>query len=342
MMKIDGRKLSHAVREEIRIRAVKQVETGESPEVVVRALGFHRSCIYEWIANYQSGGEAALRTKRIPGRPPKLTGAQLGKIYQAVKDKDPLQLKFAFALWTCALVREWIRREFGVRLSEVSVGRLLKKLGLSPQKPLRRAYQQDAERVKQWKEKDYPAIRRRAKKEKAVIYFGDESSLRSDSHSGTTWAPVGKTPIVKSTGARFSLNLISAVSAQGLLRFRIVEGRMNADKFIDFLKRLLADETRPVFLIVDNHPVHCSKPVRDFVEGSEGKLRLFFLPPYSPELNPDELVWNHLKNHRLGRSTIKGPEDLKNKAMSWLRSLQKLPRKILGFFRHPDVSYITA
>jgi len=342
MMRLDGRKLSHKVREEIRIRAVKQVESGESPEEVIKALGFHRSCIYEWLAKYREGGEEALRTKPIPGCPPKLRGSQLQKLYKIITDKNPLQLKFSFALWTCAIVREVIRREFNVRLSAVSVGRLLKKIGLSPQKPLRRAYQQNLDRVKKWKKEDYPALRRQAQKEGATIYFGDEASVRSDHHSGTTWGTIGQTPIVKDTGARFSLNLISAITPKGEMRFMIIDGRLNADNFIVFLKRLMHNASNPVYLILDSHPVHLSKKVCEFVDSHQGNLRLFYLPPYSPELNPDELVWNHIKNHRLGKSFIAGPDDLKTKILSWLRSLQSLPKKIMGFFRHPDVSYITS
>jgi transposase len=340
MKKQDGRKLSHKTREEIRIRAVEQVESGESPEEVVKALGFHRSCIYEWLAKYREGGEEALRTKPIPGCPPKLSGTNLRKLYKIITEKDPLQLKFPFALWTCGMIREVIKREFHVRLSTVSVGRLLKKIGLSPQKPLRRAYQQDPESVEHWKQEDYPAICRQARKEKATIYFGDESSVRSDHHHGTTWGPIGQTPIVKDTGARFTLNLVSAISAKGEMRFMIIDGRLNADTFIAFLKRLMHNSTKPVYLILDGHPVHRSAKVRRFVASLEGKLRLFFLPPYSPELNPDELVWNHLKNHKLGKSFIAGPDDLKTKVMSWMKSLQAMPRKIMGFFRHPDLRYI--
>jgi transposase len=336
---MDGRKLSHEAREEIRVRAVRRVEAGESPEAVIQALGFHRSCIYEWLARYREGGYEGLRYRKIPGRKPKLSGAELQKLYRWVTSKDPRQLKFEFALWTRAMVRELIRREFGVRLSVVSVGRLLKKLGLSPQRPLRRAYQQDSEAVERWKSEEFPAIRQAARKAGAILYFGDESAVRSDYHSGTTWAPKGKTPVVRSTGARFSLNLISAVSAQGHMRFMTVDGRLNAPKFIAFLKRLLVGAEQPVFLIVDRHPVHRSAAVRNFVDATEGQLRLFFLPSYSPELNPDELVWNHVKNHGVGRMTPAGPDQLKRVVLNRLRSLQKLTRIIQGFFRHPETHY---
>jgi len=339
MNEFDGRRLSHKVREEIRIRAVKRVEAGESPEDVVKALGFHRSRIYEWLAAYREGGIEALRTRPIPGRPKKLNGKQLKRVYDLVTRKNPLQLKFEFALWTRSMVRELIRREFGVRLSEVSVGRLLRKLGLTPQRPLRRAYQQDQEAVERWKKEEYPEIQKAAKKAKATIYFADEASVRSDYHSGTTWAPKGKTPVVESTGARFKLNLISAVSAKGLMRFMTIEGRLTAPNFIDFLKRLIYKAERPIFMIVDRHPVHRSAAVRKFVESTEGRLRLFFLPSYSPDLNPDELVWNHLKRHKVGKSDFKGPNQMRAVVMKCMRSLQRSPRIIRGFFMAPTVRY---
>ena len=336
----DGRRLDHKTREKIRIRAVKLVEQGHSPEQVIKALGFHRSCIYEWLAKYREGGTKALQTKTLTGRPKKLNGQQMKKIYDIVTLKNPLQLKFEFALWTRDMVRDLIRDQFGVNLSLVSIGRLLKKMGLTPQKPLHRAYQQDPELVQQWLESEFPKIEALANKAGADIYFGDEASVRSDFHSGTTWAPKGQTPVVKTTGARFSVNMISAISPRGKLRFMTVDGRFNAVKFIEFLKRLLHNSGKPVFLIVDGHPVHKAKKVKKFIESTDGKLRLFILPPYSPELNPDELVWNNLKNHRIGRKMITGPDDLKQKIISSLRSLQKMPRKIIGFFREKHVRYI--
>jgi transposase len=336
----DGRRLDHKTREKIRIRAVKLVEQGHSPEQVIKALGFHRSCIYEWLAKYREGGTSALETKPLAGRPKKIDGRQMKKIYDIVTMKNPLQLKFELALWTRDMVRDLIRDKFGVRLSLVSVGRMLKKMGLSPQKPLHRAYQQDPELVQQWIENEFPKIKKMARKARADIYFGDEASVRSDYHSGTTWALKGQTPVVQTTGARFSVNMISAISPSGKLRFMTIDGLFNAVKFIEFLKRLIHNAKKPVFLVVDGHPTHKAKKVRQFIESTNGKLRLFVLPPYSPELNPDELVWNNLKNQRVGRKRIVGPDDLKCKIISSLRSLQKMPRKIKGFFRQKHVRYI--
>ena len=183
-----------------------------------------------------------------------------------------------------------IDRQFGIKLSKASVSRLLRQLGLSPQKPLWRAYQQDPVSVRKWLDQDYPAIREEARKVNAQIFFGDEAGVRSDHHSGTTWAPIGQTPIVKATGARFGINIISAVSARGKMRFMTVKETVKADIFIEFLKRLIYNQEQPIFLILDSHPVHHATKVKEFESSTNGKLRLFYLPSYSPELNPDEQV----------------------------------------------------
>ena len=245
---------------------------------------------------------------------------------------DPRQLRFAFALWTRPMIRELIRREFGVALSEVSVGRLLRKLGLSPQRPLYRASQQNPEAVARWKAEEYPAIREQAAQVGATIYFADEAGVRSDYHAGTTWAPVGRTPVVVTTGDRFGVNLISAVTAKGKLRFAAYDGSLNGPVFIDFCRRLLHDTTGPVFLVLDGHPVHRSKAVQAFAAATGGRLRLCFLPGYAPELNPDEWVWKHVQHDRVGRAGVSGPEDLKAKALigckscrTWCRASSATP-----------------
>jgi transposase len=341
MNEMDGRKLRHEALEEIRIRAVKRVEAGESPEVLIAALGFHRSVIYRWIALYREGGIEALKGRKAAGPAPKLKGQQLRRLYLIITSNNPLQLGFEFALWTRAMIREVIREQFGVRLSDVSVGRLLRKLGLSPQRPLRKAYQRDEAKVEAWCKRAYPEIRKLAKKEGATIYFGDEASVRSDTHRGTTWAPTGETPVIETTGARFSINMVSAVSAQGLLRFMTFAGSMNADRFIEFLKRLIYRATTPTFLVLDGHPVHKSKRVKEFVAGTNGRLRLFILPPYSPHLNPDEWVWNWLKRHKVGKARVVGPDQFRTLIARYLRSLQKLPALVREFFGDRNLAYIT-
>jgi transposase len=338
----DGRKLDHKTLEQLRIRAVGQVEQGAHPDEVAAGLGMTRAAVYSWLAKYREGGLEALKARPVPGRPPKLSGHQLARLYGLVVGNDPRQLRFAFALWTRAMVRELIRREFGVALSEVSVGRLLRKLGLSPQRPLYRAWQQNPQAVARWKAEEYPAIRELAAQVGATIYFADEAGVRSDYHAGTTWAPVGQTPVVATTGDRFGVNLISAVSAKGALRFAAYQGSLNGPVFIDFCRRLLHDAPGPVFLVLDGHPVHRSKAVKQFADATGGQLRLWFLPGYSPELNPDEWVWKNSKHDRIGRAGVTSPEDLKAKALAALHRLQRLPHLIQGFFRDPNLRYITA
>lgn len=339
MEKLDGRKIEPKAMEQIRIRAVKRVQQGQSPEKVIATLGFSRACIYNWIARYRAGGWDALKSGKHTGRPKKLSGGQIAWIYKTIRDKDPFQLKFPFALWTRSIVTRLIRDQFGLRISESSAGRLLRQMGFSCQKPLYRAYQQDPDAVEYWKKTVFPQIKKRAKKLGATIYFEDESGIRSDFHAGTTWAPKGKTPVIKVTGARFSTNMVAAISTRGHMRFMVNQGSVTADVLCNFLKRLMYNVKQPIFLIWDGHPTHKSKKVRECIESFEGKLEVYLLPSYAPELNPTEQVWRSVKNHGVGRKSIFGPDQLKSAVTGCLRRLQKIPKLLQSFFRHPDCSY---
>lgn len=338
MAKRDCRKLGHIVLTELRKRAVQQVLDGMSPEKVVEAYGICRATIYNWIALYREGGWKALDARKRGGRKPKLSGRMVAWVYKTVVDKDPRQYKLPFALWTRAIVAELIRRKYGIRLSRNSVGRLLARLGITPQKPLWRAYQQDPDRVRAWLRKEYPAIKMRAAAEKAEIWFGDEAGIRSDYHAGSTWGLRGKTPLVKTTGARHRLNMLSAVNRRGKMRFMLHTNGLSAAVFARFLKRLMVKNPRQVYLIVDGHPIHKSRLVGKVVESYKGRLKLFHLPPYSPELNPDELVWRNVKGE-VGRSGISGPDDLKKKTLGALRGLAKTPGIVRDFFRETAAAY---
>lgn len=335
----DARKLDHKTLEELRTRAVQQVQAGESPEVVIRALGFSRSCIYSWLAMYRAGGWGALKARALQGRPKKIGPAQMRWIIETITRKNPLQFRFEFALWTRQMIQILLRDRFGLKLSLTSVGRLLRQLGLSCQRPLFRAVEQDPGRVRAWREQEYPGIQALAKEVGAQIFFGDEAGVRSDYHAGTTWGVKGKTPVVPRTGQRSSVNMISAVSARGELRFSLVEGRVNGPVFVVFLQRLIHNAAHPIFLILDGHSIHRSRVVRDFVASTQGRLRLFVLPPYSPELNPDEQVWNYVKNHGVGRAALLGAEQLKRYVVSRLSSLQQLPWTVRMFFLTPSTQY---
>ena len=324
----------------MRIRIVKRVQDGESPEIIAKILGLDRSTVYGWLARYRRGGWDGLKAKPLAGRPPKLSGRMMQWVYETVTRKNPLQLNFAFALWTRDMVVKLIKDKFGVRLSVASVGRLLAQLGITCQKPLHRAQERDEALVQQWLKKDYPQIRATAREAGADIYFGDAAHVRSDHHAGRTWGKKGETPIVETTGARHAMSLISAITSRGHMRFMIVDkGGVNADVFIEFLKRLIAGAKRTIFLIVDRGPAHVAKKTKAFVQSLNGSLRLFYLPPYSPDRNPDELVWKHLKADTVGRMAVTNKDDFKSKVRSSMRQLQNDPEKIRAFYQKPSLQY---
>jgi transposase len=339
MRRDDARKLDHKTLEQLRMRAVRQVQAGESPEVVAKAIGINRTTIYIWLSKYREGGWSRLKAKPVPGRPPKLNDRAFKWIYDTVTSKNPLQFKFEFALWTREMVATLIYKKYKIRLSAVSVGRLLAQMGITCQKPIHRALQRNKTLVRKWLKEEYPEIKSMALKEGAEIYFGDAAGIRSDHHSGTTWGKRGKTPIVESSGARFSLSLISAVSAKGKMRFMIREGGVNSKVFIGFLKQLLIGARKKIYLILDRGPAHISKMTKAFVESLGGKLRIFYLPPYSPDLNPDELVWNHLKNHTVGKMVVTDKPGFKRAVLGSMRSLQKDKAKVASFFQKDSLKY---
>jgi transposase len=335
----DGRKHDHAALQVMRQQAVKAVRNGQSVESVAAAYGLNVRTIFRWMASFVSGGQNALLAKPIPGRPPKLSEQEMRWLANAIKDNSPQQYKFAFGLWTLTLIGALIERQFGHKLSVATVSRIMRVLGYSAQKPLYRAWQQDPELVRQWETETFPAIRVKARQCGATIYFADESGLRSDYHTGTTWAPVGQTPVVEATGRRFSVNMISAVGPQGEFRFMLHEGSVDGSVFKQFLSRLLVGTDKPVFVIVDGHPIHKSKLIRDFIAKQNGKLELFILPPYSPHLNPDEQVWAHVKR-RVSRQLVQSLDDMKRLALSALRRIQKLPALVRSLFRQPECRYV--
>ncbi|MBS0467091.1 MAG: IS630 family transposase, partial [Proteobacteria bacterium] len=295
--------------------------------------------VFGWVATFAESGQNGLLAKEGAGRPPKVNEDQMRWIAMIVRDNTPNQLRFEFGLWTLRLIGELIEREFGMRLSLPTLGKIMAQLGFTAQRPLHRAYEQDASLVQHWMAEQLPALRQRAKTRGARLLFADEASMRSDYHAGTTWAPQGRTPIVRATGQRHSVNMISAISSGGELQFMLVEGRSNSKVFKQFLQQLMLDATTPIILVVDGHPIHKAKLVKEYVKSTNGMLELHYLPPYSPQLNPDEQVWKNIKE----RVAKQFPTDkwqlraLLNKA---LERLQAMPEIVRGFFAHPECGFV--
>lgn len=327
---------------EERLTAVRMYDNGLDPERIADIMGVSRSSIFDWIAKYHQGGLAAISTKFASGRPTVLDDSEMIQLFVMINGKDPRVYSFGLALWTRALIRDLIKKKFGKEISLVTVGRILKKLGMSAQRPLYRSWKQDPERVERWKREEYPAIKARAAQVGARILFADEASVRTDYHAGTTWAPVGQTPVVTASAVRHAVKMVSAIGPRGELFFHVHEGSMNAERFIGFLRCLLHDCHTPVFLVVDGSSVHKAKAVTEYIASTEGRLELFFLPPYSPELNPDEWVNKNVKHDRIARAVPMTRDDLQALALDALERLKRCPEIVRGFFADPRLAYIKA
>jgi len=288
----DARSLPQAAQEELRRTAVRLVGDGRSQVEVARLLSVSTNAVGNWVRVHRRGGDDALAARRRGrrGGHTKLTETQQRKVARLIVGNNPDQLKLPGFLWTRALVRDLIRQQFAIEIGEDTVGRYLRAWGFSPQKPMRRAYEQSDETVRVWLQERYPEIVKRAYREKAEILWADESGLRSDHTAGRTWAPVGQTPVTKGTGKRFKANMIAAISNTGTLRFRVFDERFTGPLFLDVLKRLVKDANgRKLHLIIDGHPAHRAKVVRDWAAAHPDLIELHFLPGYSPELNPAEM-----------------------------------------------------
>ncbi|MEB3703185.1 IS630 family transposase [Candidatus Bealeia paramacronuclearis] len=289
----DARKLTQDAQESLRLRGIKAVvEGGKTHAEVGHLLGVARGTVSRWVSSYRRRGQAALLKKKRGRRAEdmvRLKPHQCASLVKMITDRCPDQLKLPFMLWTREAVGELIERTFGIRLSIRSVGNYLKRWGFTPQKPVRRAYERREKEVQAWLKEVYPAIAKRARLENAEIHWGDEAGFRSDHQTGTTYSPKGQTPVISGTGKRFRINMISSVTNQGTLRFMLFEENFTREVFLNFLKRLIKSSKKKVFLIVDNHKVHHAKVVGEFLKENKEKIEVFFLPAYSPDLNPDEL-----------------------------------------------------
>jgi transposase len=340
-MKRDGRTVSRQALEEMRLMAFDRMKEGESPAAVAASFGLHRGWAYKVQAKAQSGGKGGLQSSKGTGRPRTLTPAQERRVFGWVNGKNPRQYGFDFGLWTRQVVGELIEQKFGVHLSLASVGALLARVGLTPQKPLQQAYQRDPMAVAQWEKETYPGIVRLAKRDKAEIYFWDESGFRADAVQGRTWSAKGQTPVVSVPGQRQSISAASAVNSKGGFWFATYHGGLNGELFVTLLRQMMKGRRKPIHLVLDGLPAHKTKVVREYVDRLKGKLTLHFLPGYAPDLNPDELVWSYTKRTGVARSPLRAGEKLADRVHAQLADIASRPGLVRAFFKHPSVAYIT-
>jgi len=342
-MKRDGRKMDHGTLEEIRKMAIERVREGERPSEVIASYGFHRCVIYRWMkaAAGRGNGMRALASSKGTGRPKKLSATQEQQVFRWVNGKNPMQYGFDFGLWTRQIVRELVQQKFDVVLSLASIGAMLARVGLTPQKPLQRAYQRDPDAIEHWQREIFPSIAKRAKKEKAEIYFWDESGFRADAVQGRTWGVKGQTPVVQVPGQRQSISAASAVSSKGAFWFATYKGALTGELLVDLLEKLMYRRKKPLHLILDGLPAHKTKVVKEYVASKDGKLTLHYLPGYAPELNPDELVWSHAKRTGNARRPLQAGEKLEERVNAQLADIGKDRKLVRSFFKHPSVSYIS-
>jgi len=336
----DARSLPSIAQEDLRQKAIRAVLDGKKQIEVAEILGVTRQAVGKWVSKFRQGGSKSLKAKR-KGRPKggKLLPWQAAQIAKAITDHHPDQLKLPFYLWTREAAAQLIEQRFGIRVSIWTVGRYLARWGFTPQKPVRRAYEQNPEAVKRWLEEDYPMIQKQVKKEKALIYWGDEMGLRSDDAVGRSYGRCGRTPVIPGTGQRFGCNMISAINNRGHLNFMIFKSRFDNVVFLAFLRRMVRQTKRKTYLIVDGHPVHHAIKVKNWIQAHADQIRLIHLPGYSPELNPDEMLNQDVKSNAVGRRRAKNQTELIANTRGYLRSRQRQPHIVRQYFQEEHVRY---
>jgi transposase len=328
-------------QEAIRLRVVSylQKKTGTQKQCA-EIFGIAERSVNRIWAKYKNEGKRSLNNKKrgVKGGK-KISGAQAAEVRRLIKDKLPDQIKLPFGLWTREAVQQLILTRFGIELSRWQVGRYLKSWGYTPQKPISKAFEQKPEKVKEWLDKEYPAIKKRASREKAVIYFGDETGMRSDHQAGKSYAPQGQTPVIKKTGQRFSLNMISAISNKGHLQFMILDGRFNGEVFLKFLQQMIKYSRQKIYFVTDGHPAHKTKKLNEWLAANKKKIEVFFLPPYSPELNPQEYVNQDVKTNVIGKKRPINKVQMRTNVEEFMNERKNDKKQVQKYFHEKHVRY---
>ena len=341
MAKKDGRNRTASAQATIREHLVDYLKKKKGTQKQAAGIfGLSRSGVEKvWRFYRKIGKRVAVNKKRGVKGGKKINGVQAAEVRRLVKDKLPDQLKLPYGLWTREAVQQLIFEKYGIELSRWQVGRYLKSWGYTPQKPISKAFEQKPERVKKWLEEEYPAIKKRAAKEKAILYFGDETGMRSDHQAGRSYAPAGETPVIKRTGQRFSLNMISAISNRGHLQFMIIEGKFNSEVFETFLKRMIKYSKRKIYFVTDGHPAHKTKKLNVWLDANKKKMEVFFLPPYSPELNPQEYVNQDVKTNIIGKKRPINKAQMKINVEDFMLKRKKDKTQVKKYFHEKHVRY---
>lgn len=339
----DGRKIPDDVMSYLRKMVVYAVkELGISPEIVAEAYNFSRYCVYKWIRIYEEKGYEGLNTLKPSGAERIITSEMDDWIKETVLSKTPLDFGYETHLWTSLIIAQLLKKQFDIDVCDDTVSLHLKEMNLSYQKPCYFDTKRKEDEIEYFLTEKFPRIKRLANKIKADIAFEDESNFKINAHAGRTWGLKGKTPVIPVSTQRSGINVLSAVMPEGKMRYSLSEKTIDSDRFIKFLKQLIQNRENPLILLADRVPFHRSKKVRDFVKKNRAKLRVYFLPRYSPDFNPDEQVWNEMKNNRIGKETILNKSDLKERLKSELASLQKATNRIISFFQMPNTQYAFA
>ena len=342
MEKKDFRSVNSDTRKEIRKRAIKLIAKGTQKKKVAEFFGVNQNTITNWVKKYNELGiKDLIDNKRgVKAEDKKLLSSkQEQEIQKMILDVMPDQLKLPYALWTRKAVKELVEKEFGIVLAINTMGDYLRSWGYSPQKPKKKAYEQNSKAVQKWLEEEYPAIKTRAKEEGAKIQWGDETGVRNSNQHGRSYAPKGRTPVKKSMAKRFSVNMISTVTNQGKVEFMIYSGSMNTDRLIEFMKQLIKYKSNKIFLILDNLRVHHSKIVKQWIIENKDKIEVFHLPSYSPEKNPDEYLNCDLKYGLSDKPAPKNQEQLKTNVENHMNMLQENEKRVMKYFNHKDIKY---
>ena len=339
MSKRDARSLDHKASAELRRTAVRLVLEGQTQRAAARAVDVHEMTVSKWMTAYRAKGEALFEARQAPGAAPKLTDRQVAALRRTIVGKNPDQLNFGVRLWTLPVLAQLVEAKFGVVLHATTIMRLLHRIGVTPQKPVRQAFQRDVEEVRTWTTETFPKVVREMQRKQATLLFVDETGVHEDHAVGTTWAAKGRTPVVRVSGVRRRANVISALSPRGRLWFRCYRGTLNATRYVEFLRALLHDIRGPVVLVHDRHPAHRAAAVRRFLRANARRLSIHELPSYAPDLNPDEHVWSQLKGW-FRRDPLRKDEEFHGAVKDAMSAIASNRGLVRSFFGHPAVAYV--